>query len=355
MHDSPITPSPLPEFTPVPKGWPKDATLNTATYSSTINWPKISIIIPSYQQANYLEDCILSILHQNYPSIEILVADGGSTDASKDILQAYNSQLTWWVSEKDQGQSDAINKAYPQATGDIVNWLCSDDMLLPNALYAIATAFLNPEVKVVCAWSRQFYEQQDLGLSKSTLYVNWGELLFTSHICQPAHWWRKKIFDTLQPVNIKLHYAMDSELWISFLLQFGKNAICEIPQVVTAYRYHEGSKTVKEDFRFAGDKIALWYSVLYLFNAPKFVLNWLKPLSNSNLWNKIKINNLIYQNERTSILLFYSTKLISQAKIQHKYFLALRLLIWNISLAPFRSLYAWKKLVTTVIAPKLFS
>lgn len=112
-------------------------------YETKIEWPKISIVTPSYNQGEFIEETIRSVLLQNYPNLEYLVIDGGSTDKTLDILKKYAPWLYYWVSEKDQGQADAINKGFDKASGQILAYLNSDDLYLPGTLHTVATHFLD--------------------------------------------------------------------------------------------------------------------------------------------------------------------------------------------------------------------
>ena len=132
---------------------------------TTVNgqaWPRITIVTPSFNQAQYLEETIRSVLLQGYPNLEYLVFDGGSTDGSVDILRRYDRFLDAWVSERDKGQSDAINKGLARCTGTIVNWLCSDDVLLPGALFRVGEAFTKSRESTSC-WIGEISVRRPLG------------------------------------------------------------------------------------------------------------------------------------------------------------------------------------------------
>src|SRR5687767_12795196 len=124
----------LPEHSENKKGWPwnQETTFNPG--DSKKDWPKISIVTPSYNQGIFLEETLRSILLQNYPNLELIVIDGGSNDNSVEIIKKYEPWITYWITEKDRGQSDAINKGIRRTTGEILTWINSDDLLTPGSL-----------------------------------------------------------------------------------------------------------------------------------------------------------------------------------------------------------------------------
>ena len=132
------------DFPAPPKGktgWPWTEETDPAIYDTNIDWPKISIVTPSYNQGQFIEETLRSILLQNYPNIEYIIMDGGSTDETVAILKKYAPWITHWVSEQDRGQTHAINKGFKKVTGPITNWINSDDVFLPNAFFSVAQNF----------------------------------------------------------------------------------------------------------------------------------------------------------------------------------------------------------------------
>lgn len=183
--------------------------------------PKISIVTPSYNQAQFIERTIQSILDQDYPNLEYIVMDGGSTDGTVDILKKYSDQIKW-KSEKDGGQSEAINKGLRMATGDIVAFLNSDDTYEPGAFIKVAEFFENhPDIK--WAYGKcKIVNENDVEIRKPiTWYKNlllrrytYRKLLTENFISQPATFWRREIHKDIGYINEQEHFTMDYEFWL---------------------------------------------------------------------------------------------------------------------------------------------
>lgn len=225
--------------------------------------PKISIVTPSFNQGRYLEENILSVIHQGYANVEHIIIDGGSTDETKQVIEKYRNQLAYVVSEKDKGQSDAINKGYAKATGDIINWLNSDDYLAPNALNTIAKAFENPNVNVVAGHSIAFEEGSKQVMLSPTLNKKYDlayHLRFPN-INQPATYLRKGVMDKFMPLNTNLHYLMDRELWLKYLLQEGIKNTVAIDDALVYFRLHGESKSVSQEEKFDTEYATMLYHI----------------------------------------------------------------------------------------------
>jgi len=217
-----------------------------------MNLPKISIVIPSFNQGKFLEETILSIVNQQYPNLELFVIDGGSTDNSIDVIKKHEQHFTWWISEKDKGQSEAINKGFAKATGEIVSWLCSDDLLMPGSLQIVASHFLSlPENVGLIHGGAVIFESDKTIETRFTYQIPNREAYLSGMVFpQPAAFFRKSWVEKVGYLDEELHYGMDYDLFMRLAL------VCDFSAVDTVfarYRLHSQSKSVAESNRFITD------------------------------------------------------------------------------------------------------
>ncbi|HEU5166437.1 MAG TPA: glycosyltransferase family 2 protein [Chitinophagaceae bacterium] len=217
-----------------------------------MNFPKISIVIPSYNQGQFLEETILSVIDQQYPNLELFVVDGGSTDNSVDVIKKHEQHLTWWVSEKDNGQSEAINKGLKNTKGEIVCWVNSDDLLMPGSLQVISSAFISAPMQVGLIHGGSIVFNADKIKETRLTYQSPNKEAYLSGMVfpQPAAFFRKSLVDRVGYLNEQLHYGMDYDLFLRLAL------VCDflpIDNVLAKYRLHQQSKSVSESNRFIGD------------------------------------------------------------------------------------------------------
>ena len=208
--------------------------------------PRISLITPSYQQAGYLEECLRSVHDQQYPALDHLVADGGSTDGSKEIIAAFSDRLSWWCSERDKGQSDALNKALHHATGEIFGWINSDDLLLPGSLEHIGKAFRDDPDLLIYEGRRIILNADGSRvLAKQNDPTDRIRLFTRPSINQQSTFYRMSAIHKVGGVDPALHHIMDLELWWRVLFTFGTGRL-KVDQVpIAEFRLHEESKTGK--------------------------------------------------------------------------------------------------------------
>ena len=210
-----------------------------------MNYPKITIMTPSYNQEQYLEDTILSVLGQGYPNLEYLIYDAASTDNSVSIIKKYENQLSYWVSEKDKGQADAINKGFAKATGEILMWLNSDDMLMPNVLHFMAKQYIEKGDGIYFGNCIHFKENLNGNLSSSGSQVessfNSIPLELADTIIQPSSFWSKKVWLQNGELEDSFHFGFDWE----WFLRAKNNTISfySITKPISLYRIHEAHKT----------------------------------------------------------------------------------------------------------------
>ena len=210
---------------------------------------KISIIVPSYNQGQFIEETFQSIINQHYHNVEIIVMDGGSTDNSVDIIKKYEKYIAYWQSKKDNGQSDAINQGFRKATGEIVTWLNSDDVLLPNTLSMVdkyATKFPNTQWFLGnVLWLNKAGEIIRVGkVEKENLYWNKRHLFSNGG---PTAFMRRENLLKIGALREDFHYMMDTELWHRYI-SLGQMFI-RIPQYCWGLRLHENAKMSGHNFK----------------------------------------------------------------------------------------------------------
>jgi glycosyltransferase involved in cell wall biosynthesis len=205
-------------------------------------WPRISVVTPSFNQAQFLEQTIRSVLEQDYPNIEYIVIDGGSADGSVEIIRRYADRLAYWVSERDNGQAHAINKGFERATGDILCWINSDDYFLPGVFRQIAVSFAKDE-SVSLLYGQCLMFDADRGWSELRQPVSpFDPALFrtTMFLDQPSSFWTRDLWLKVGPLDETLHYAFD---WDWFIRAAECGSFKHIPLPASAYRIHHNHKT----------------------------------------------------------------------------------------------------------------
>ena len=221
--------------------------------------PLVTIVTPSYNQAQYLEKTMLSVLNQDYPHMEYFVMDGGSTDGSVEIIEKHASKLAGWVSEKDKGQADAVNKGFALAKGDIVGWLNSDDLYYPGAISGAVKAFQDhPEASIVFSDVNSI-DSHGNAFNRMT-FGDWKlkDLMCFNIISQPGVFMRRVVLEEAGYLGLDYHYLLDVELWLRMA------AVAEpfyVPDVVwSAARMHDDAKNRAQALKFGPEafRIAKW-------------------------------------------------------------------------------------------------
>jgi glycosyltransferase involved in cell wall biosynthesis len=207
-------------------------------------WPKISIVTPSYNQGQFIEETIRSVLLQNYPNLEYIIMDGGSTDNSVEIIKKYEPWLTYWVSEKDAGQADAVYRGFEKATGEIIAWINSDDYYLPDAFKQVALAYTSGHSFDFTVGCISFINEngKQTGILKGYSQDFKSLLCFGQYIAQPACFWSRKAFFEVGGFDRNLRFAFDYALFLNLTRKYTPQIL---DNLLAVYREHHESKTSK--------------------------------------------------------------------------------------------------------------
>lgn len=256
--------------------------------------PKISIVTPSYNQAQFLEETICSVLEQNYPNLEYIIIDGGSTDGSVDIIKKYEKHLTYWVSESDSGQSNAINKGFKRATGELLGWINSDDYYLPGALDIVARIYTNANSPcAVIGISRCINQNGKILWEHTPKNIDSESIVACGEnwIPQPACLFDAEAYRDVGGLDEKLHYAMDFDLFVKLSKHI---PFVKIDKCISVARSHPMAKTKASrgkmfaevrliQIKNGGEKYAL-DALYYDYTKLLWYENYAKPLKNNFIY-----------------------------------------------------------------------
>lgn len=243
------------------KNWPWNFNnSDLPNYDEKCEWPKISIITPSFNQGEYIEETIRSILLQDYPNLEYIIIDGGSTDNSLEIIKKYNKWITYWISEPDNGQSDAINKGLKICTGEIFNWINSDDLLLNGSLKIIANNIDNYDL--LAGSVINFSNNYDISVKQKNLSLKNLLNEDTNAIYQqPGTWLKTKYLKNIGGLDESLDYCFDWYMMIHYLKKYPR--VNYINSNLSKFRLHENSKTLKCKYEFRRERMYISYKIIY--------------------------------------------------------------------------------------------
>ena len=221
-------------------------------------YPRISIVTPSYNQARYLPEAIESVLNQDYPNLEYIIIDGGSTDGSVDVIKRYESHLAYWVSQKDSGQSEAINKGLERASGQLFNWINSDDALFPGALHHVADLYRrHPEADlIVGARARSAADGRIFKVSSPPARFAMVPRLWSMFICQQSAFVSLERLKQLGGVREELHYVMDADLHYRLFKERCRYVRANV--LLGLIREHPDAKGVARAECWAPERKQLW-------------------------------------------------------------------------------------------------
>jgi glycosyltransferase involved in cell wall biosynthesis len=240
--------------------------------------PKITIITPTLNHSRFIEETINSVLSQNYPNLEYIVLDGGSTDGTVEILKKYKNSLTW-ISESDNGQIDALNKGLRMASGDVIAYLNSDDVYTPNMLIKIGSLFSNrPDITILTGKCINIdvngNETRPFIKNYKNLWLwlqNDNNLKIMNYMSQPATFWRKELSDSIGYFNPEYRFAMDYDYWLRIAqthkIHFVNEYLAKFRVYPTSITSSDSNKQFKEQYRIAAKYSNSYYRLLHKIHA----------------------------------------------------------------------------------------
>lgn len=276
------------------RGWPWNASKPTPTLSlNKFDYPRITVVTPSYNQASTLEETIRSVVLQGYPNLEYMVIDGGSTDGSVEIIRKYEQAITYWVSEQDRGQSHAINKGWQRATGELITWLNSDDYLAEGVLGRVANLYC-----------KQMGRPTSLIYARANIIDNNYEILrkfgepFDLSFClrnlidllpQPSVFLTKSSLEQIGLVDEEMHFAMDFDLFLRAALLAPPIFVDEIWSYI---RFYPETKTSRNPLGFVRDQFRLLEK---LQSQPRYAVKVNQYLKSAYASNYLRSARLRYE------------------------------------------------------------
>ncbi len=234
-------------------GWPWTEETDPAIYNSRTDWPKVTIVTPSYQQGQFIEETIRAVLLQNYPNLEYIIMDGGSKDDTRQVIEKYAPWISYWQSEKDGGQGHAINMGFSLASGNHYGWINSDDHYLKNVFHTVISIFLKTGAKFVYGYGVNHYTDENrFDTVKVLPFLDY--FIKIPALVQPATFWAADIH---KPIWEELHCSMDFELWLR-LVKGNKRKLIRQPLAIA--KVHDDAKTFdpKLKVKWEEDHLKIW-------------------------------------------------------------------------------------------------
>jgi glycosyltransferase involved in cell wall biosynthesis len=224
--------------------------------------PKITIVTPSFNQGKYIRETVESIVYQEYEKLEYFVVDGGSTDESVDLIKQNERSISWWISEKDKGQSDALMKGFSRGTGELFAWVNSDDILFPGCLTEIGRSYVqNGEPDLISA--NVAYIDKDSCITRFVRLPQQSRFLLSQgiwHVSAPVVFFKASLFRAIGGLDLNYHLAMDLDMWLRMMKRGAR--VHHIKKYLGAYRWHRDTKTAqtlrKQAPEWAGEIDEIW-------------------------------------------------------------------------------------------------